>query len=273
MIFKMESKSTFGKMIAWTLVLLVLVGLLLALYPMMLDVNMKSMFDSFLSSLNNSFKMGLGLEEKIDYTNLGQYIAFIYQYIAVLIGMFAMQLGANSLAKEQGLGNIEYIYSNPINRSEIVTQKLLSSVVTFIVFLVLLGAGTFGLSVLLMPKDADIRKQQLLIDLIKVFVGLLGSGFVYMSIGYFVSALSKSITFTEGISVLFVFLNVIVIIVGKITGGLFGTIVTYLPLEAFKPIKMMNASLSIPAVGINLVVFVVFILLTYAIYDKKELKF
>ncbi|MBP2025480.1 ABC transporter permease subunit [Peptoniphilus stercorisuis] len=273
MVFEMEFKSTFGKMIAWILVLLVLVGLLLALYPMMLDLNMKSMFDSFISSLSTSFKSGLGLEEKIDYTNMGQYIAFIYQYIAVLIAMFAMQIGANSLAREQSLGNIEYIYSNPISRSEIVTQKLLSSVLTYIIFLVVLAVATFGLAVVLTPKDADIRKQQIVIDLIKIFVGLLASGFVYMSIGYFVSSLSKTINYTEGISVLFVLINIILIIFGKINGGTLKNIINNFSLEVFKPIKMLTGTFSIVGILINLVVFVIFILLTYLVYDKKELKF
>lgn len=273
MVFGMEFKSTFGKMIAWVLVLLVLVGLLLALYPMMLDLNMKSMFDSFISSLGNGLKSGLGLEEKIDYTNIGQYIAFIYQYIAVLIAMFAMQIGANSLSREQGLGNIEYIYSNPIKRSDIVTQKLLSSILTYVIFLTILAISTFGLTVVLMPKDADVRKQQIVIDIIKIFVGLLASGLVYIAIGYFVSSISKTINYTEGISVMFILVNLILIIVGKINGGILKTIIGYFPLEVFKPIRMLAGNFSIIGILINLLVFIVFILLTYLVYNKKELKF
>lgn len=273
MIFEREFKSTFGKMIAWVLVLLVLTGLLLALYPMMLDLNMKSVFDSFISSLNDNFKKVMGFDEKLNYEEIGQYIAFIYQYIVVLIAMFAMQLGANSLAKEQGSGNIEYLYSNPIDRSEIVTQKILSNILTYVLFLIVMAVATFGLAIVLAPKDADFRKQQLLIDMIKIFAGLLGSGLVFMSIGYFVSSLSKNTIYTEGISVLFVFLIAIFIIVGKINGGVLGTITNLSPLETFKPIRMLNLNISVIGVITNIVIFAIFMLLTYFIYNKKELKY
>ena len=273
MIFNMEFKSTFGKMIAWIIVLFILTGLLLALFPMMIDINLRSMFDSFTTSLTPSLKNILGFEEKIDYSYIGQYIAFVYQYIAILIVMFAMQIGANSLAKEQGIGNIEYLYSNPISRSEIVTQKLLSNVLTYIIFLGVLAVATFGLSVILVPKDVDFRKQQLLIDIVKIFVGLLCSGFVFMSIGFFISTLCKSSIYTEVISVLFVFATVIFTMAGKVSGGMFKTVVKALSLETFKPINMLMGNINITGIIVNVIIFILFILLTYLVYSKKELKF
>lgn len=269
MIFSREFKSTFGKLIAWVIVLLILAGLLIALQPMMLDVNMKSVFDSFLSSLTLGLKALLGMDEKIDYTSVSQYAAFAYQYIAVLIVIFAMQLGANTLSKEQGLGNIEYIYSNPISRSEIVGQKLLSSIITYIIFLLFLGAGTFGIMKLLVkPVDMEV-----LLNLIKIFIGLLASGLVFMSIGLFISALSNTTLYTEAISVLFVFVNVIVVILGKIYGGVFGEIIQYSAIETFKPIKMLLGNINLIAVAVNICIFIVFLLLSYAVYNKKDLKF
>lgn len=269
-LFGHELKSNFGKLIAWILVLSVLVGLMMAFYPLMLDGNMKSIFDNFQSSLSENLTFAFGFEEKIDYTNMGQYIAFIYQYIAVLIVIFAMQLGASSLSKEQGLGNIDYIYSNPISRGEIVTEKLLANILTYILFLIVMGAVTFGFS--LFFKTEDIRKQQLLIDIVMVFVGLLGSGLVYMSIGYFYSALTKSSNQADGISVLVVLISIIIIIAGKIVGDNFKTVVDLFALEVFKPIKFMLSNFDVLGLGVNLLGFALFILMTYIVYGYKEFK-
>lgn len=273
MIFRKEFKSTFGKLISWALVLLILTGLILALYPLMLDMNMKSVFDSFLETLNPSFKSGLGLEEKLDYTKVAEFVAFAYQYIAVLIAMFAMQIGANALAREQSLGNIEYLYSNPISRGDIFVKKYNACILTYIIFLVLMLAGTFGLVLLLVPEEVDIVRTQLLLNLLKIFSGLLLTGLVYLSLGFFLSAISKTTLYTEGLSVLFVFINVLTIIAGKISGGTYKKIIDFFALETFKPIRILNNPIDFGTVGVNILVIVAFLLLTYIVYSKKELKY
>ena len=48
MIFSREVKSNLSKLFAWLLVISILTGLLMSIYILMLDVNMKSIFDSFL---------------------------------------------------------------------------------------------------------------------------------------------------------------------------------------------------------------------------------
>ena len=118
-IFGMEFKSNIGKFFAWLLVLSILTGLSMAFYQFMIDSSTKGIFDSFIESLSPSMQSVFNLDPEIDYTDLTQYIGFIFQFIAGLVAIFAMQLGARSLAKEQSTGNIEYIYANPVSRDEI----------------------------------------------------------------------------------------------------------------------------------------------------------
>ncbi|MDO5713440.1 MAG: ABC transporter permease subunit [Tissierellia bacterium] len=268
-LFGLEFKANFGKMIAWAIVLAILIGLLLAFYPLMLEENTKSIFDSFSNGLSPSAKAAFGLEEEVDYTNMPQYIAFIYQYLFVLIMMFAMQLGASSLSKEQQTGNIEYIYSNPITRSEIINEKLFANILVYLIFLVILAGVTFGISIVFQP--VDIRKQEILIALGKIFLGLLCSGLVFLAIGYFFSAMMKSSSGADGLSVLFVFLLVVLVIVAKVTG--YGMIAGYTVFEAFKPIHMLKGNLNFIGMGISLGIFILGLLLCYVIYGSKELKY
>lgn len=268
-LFGLEFKNNFGKTIAWVIVLGILAGLLIAFFPLLMDENTKSIFDKFTGDLSPAFKAGLGLDEEIDYTNMGQYLAFVYQYVAVLVMMFAMQLGAGSLSREQSSGNIEFIYSNPISRSEIINDKLLANVVLYLLFLVLLAASSFGVSVILQPED--IRKQEILIDLAKIFLGLLGSGLVFMSLGYLLSSMMKSNGGADGISVLFILLIVVGVIVLKIQG--LGAVADFAPMEAFKPIHMLTGDLNLVAIGVNVVVIILALMFTYIIYGTKELKY
>lgn len=279
MIFNMEFKSNFAKMISWAIVLIILLGLMLAFYPFLAESQMNSLFNSVMESFNEPTRNILGVYEGMDIVNIGDYIALVYHYLAVLIFVFAMQLGANSLAKEQSSGNIEYIYSNPISKSEIVTGKIAANLLTYILFLIIMGLATVGLvlgisSIGIGASDAaEITNFEIFEAVVKVFVGLLGSGLVFMSIGYFFSSMSKSSLHQDAVAALFVFLIVLLTIVGKVMGDVFGMVVSYFPNEAFRPYSFVSADLNLFGIIANAVIFILMIVLTYTIYSSKELKY
>lgn len=279
MIFNMEFKSNFAKMISWAIVLIILLGLMLAFYPFLAESQMNSLFNSVMESFNEPTRNILGIYEGMDIVNIGDYIALVYHYLAVLIFVFAMQLGANSLAKEQSSGNIEYVYSNPISKSEIVTGKIAANLLTYILFLIIMALATVGLVLGISSIGigaegaADITSFEIFEAVIKVFVGLLGSGLVFMSIGYFFSSMSKSSLHQDAVAALFVFLIVLLTIVGKVMGDVFGMVVSYFPNEAFRPYSFVSANLNLVSLIANLVIFILMIVLTYTIYSNKELKY
>ena len=279
MIFNMEFKSNFAKMLSWAIVLIILLGLMLAFYPFLAESQMNSLFNSVMESFNEPTRNILGVYEGMDIVNIGDYIALVYHYLAVLIFVFAMQLGANSLAKEQSSGNIEYIYSNPISKSEIVTGKIAANLLTYILFLIIMGLATVGLvlgisSIGIGASDAaEITNFEIFEAVVKVFVGLLGSGLVFMSIGYFFSSMSKSSLHQDAVAALFVFLIVLLTIVGKVMGDVFGMVVSYFPNEAFRPYSFVSADLNLFGIIANAVIFILMIVLTYTIYSSKELKY
>ncbi|MDY3902635.1 ABC transporter permease subunit [Peptoniphilus sp.] len=279
MIFNMEFKSNFAKMISWAIVLIILLGLMLAFYPFLAESQMNSLFNSVLEGFNEPARNILGLYDGIDIVNIGDYIALVYHYLAVLIFIFAMQLGANSLSKEQSSGNIEYIYSNPISKSEIVTGKIAANLFIYILFLIIMALATVGLVLGISSigiggsESAQITSFEIFEAVIKVFVGLLGSGLVFMSIGFFFSAMSKSSLHQDAIAALFVFLIVLLTIVGKVIGDIFEMIISYFPNEAFRPYSFVSADLNIIGLIVNAIIFVLMIVLTYSIYSNKELKY
>lgn len=276
MIFNMEFKSNFAKMISWAIVLIILLGLMLAFYPFLAESQMNSLFNSVLESFNEPTRNILGFYEGMDIVNIGDYLALVYHYLAILIFVFAMQLGANSLAKEQSSGNIEYIYSNPISKSEIVTGKFTANILIYILFLILMALASFGLVLGISSLGSDtpqVTSFEIIEGIVKVFVGLLGSGLVFMSIGFFFSAISKSSLHQDAVAALFVFLIVLLTIVGKVIGDAFAMVVSYFPNEAFRPYSFVSANLNLFGLIANAVIFILMIVLTYSIYSNKELKY
>lgn len=276
MIFNMEFKSNFAKMISWAIVLIILLGLMLAFYPFLAESQMNSLFNSVLESFNEPTRNILGFYEGMDIVNIGDYLALVYHYLAILIFVFAMQLGANSLAKEQSSGNIEYIYSNPISKSEIVTGKFTANILIYILFLIIMALASFGLVLGISSLGSDtpqVTSFEIIEGIVKVFVGLLGSGLVFMSIGFFFSAISKSSLHQDAVAALFVFLIVLLTIVGKVIGDVFAMVVSYFPNEAFRPYSFVSANLNPFGLIANAVIFILMIVLTYSIYSNKELKY
>ena len=276
MIFNMEFKSNFAKMISWAIVLIILLGLMLAFYPFLAESQMNSLFNSVLESFNEPTRNILGFYEGMDIVNIGDYLALVYHYLAILIFVFAMQLGANSLAKEQSSGNIEYIYSNPISKSEIVTGKFTANILIYILFLIIMALASFGLVLGVSSLGSDtpqVTSFEIIEGIVKVFVGLLGSGLVFMSIGFFFSAISKSSLHQDAVAALFVFLIVLLTIVGKVIGDVFAMVVSYFPNEAFRPYSFVSANLNLFGLIANAVIFILMIVLTYSIYSNKELKY
>lgn len=276
MIFNMEFKSNFAKMISWAIVLIVLLGLMLAFYPFLAESQMNSLFNSVLESFNEPTRNILGFYEGMDIVNIGDYLALVYHYLEILIFVFAMQLGANSLAKEQSSGNIEYIYSNPISKSEIVTGKFTANILIYILFLIIMALASFGLVLGISSLGSDtpqVTSFEIIEGIVKVFVGLLGSGLVFMSIGFFFSAISKSSLHQDAVAALFVFLIVLLTIVGKVIGDVFAMVVSYFPNEAFRPYSFVSANLNLFGLIANAVIFILMIVLTYSIYSNKELKY
>ncbi|OFO62283.1 hypothetical protein HMPREF3023_08360 [Peptoniphilus sp. HMSC075B08] len=276
MIFNMEFKSNFAKMISWAIVLIILLGLMLAFYPFLAESQMNSLFNSVLESFNEPTRNILGFYEGMDILNIGDYLALVYHYLAILIFVFAMQLGANSLAKEQSSGNIEYIYSNPISKSEIVTGKFTANILIYILFLIIMALASFGLVLGISSLGSDtpqVTSFEIIEGIVKVFVGLLGSGLVFMSIGFFFSAISKSSLHQDAVAALFVFLIVLLTIVGKVIGDVFAMVVSYFPNEAFRPYSFVSANLNLFGLIANAVIFILMIVLTYSIYSNKELKY
>ncbi|VFB16444.1 ABC-type transport system involved in multi-copper enzyme maturation, permease component [Urinicoccus massiliensis] len=268
-IFGMEFKSNIGKFFAWLIVLSILTGLSMAFYQFMLDPSTKGIFDSFIGSLSPTMQSVFNLDPEIDYTDLTQYIGFIFQFIAGLVAIFAMQLGARSLAKEQGTGDIEYIYANPVSRDEIYWQKFLANFILFFLFCLCFAAITFGLSLILQPTT--LRKADLLLGVLKTFLSVFVIGLVYLGLGMLLSSLFNSQQADEGACVLIVLLSALIIILLKMFVGLEAA--GYFILEGFKGISVVQGSFSLISLVAGGLVFVLGLVFGYLIYNAKELKY
>lgn len=270
MVFGLEFKSNLGKALAWFLVLLVITGLLMAFFPLMQEDNILSLIEGFKEGFSDNVKKILGISQDIDFRNLSDYVPFIYQYLTLFFAIFAIQLGARSLVKEQSAGTIEYLYSQPITRGQILSEKFFANFILYFMVVLLTLASTLGFAYIFGAKFLDIR--EMLIILAQIIFILFLFGFVFLSIGYFYSALSNRVSHADGGSLLIILLLLVLwVILTLVMQG--DEIVSYFPFEAFNPLITIKEGIQFMGILINMAIGVLFLLIAYIVYNSKELKF
>ena len=274
-IFGSEVKDSLKKFFTWLIVLIVFVGLLTAFYPLLAKDNLDELIKDFVTSMSPKLRAGLFLAEDFDPADLGQYLTMVFKYISVLTGIFAIQIGAKALAREEETGNIQYLYSNPITRSEIVTGKFLAGIFILFLFYLIFGAVTFGISFAF--KTETVVMSKVLTDIILIFAGLFAQGLVFMAIGFFISSFMRNSHGAEGIGTVLVLILGIAAVVTNVlatsSSESMAPFSKFLPFGAFGPTAMMNLNFDIFIMIINLIVLIVFLVLSYAIYLSKQYKY
>lgn len=270
MIFNIEVKSNIGKMISWLIVILVLMGLMMAFFPLFSEKNILSLAEGFREGVGPKMANALGYGESVDIQELDQYISLVFQYLSFLFAIFAMQIGASSLVKEQSMGTIGYLYGQPIKRSSIVGDKFFGNFFLYVLLSILAVIVNAAFTLIFTRETVQI--QFLVFNELKVLGCLLGLGLFFLALGMFYSSLSNRVGHTEGGSVFIVILFYIVAFVGKFMGGQVEMITDYLPVNVFNPL-MMFEGVNFLGIVINIVLALLLYLISIVIYNSKELRY
>lgn len=270
MVFGLEMKSNRGKMIGWCIVVSILTVLLMAFFPLLQDGNLLSLANSFRDGFTPNMQTILGFTDNLSFDKFTEYIPFVFQYLGVLFGIFAIQLGARALSKEQSAGTIEYLYANPVTRTEIFSGKFSANMLLYgltLLIVLLIGsvaAYIFGIR--------DIRS--LVLVMLQVFICILLLGFEFLSIGFFYSSISSRSSHAEGGSLLLFIAIFLIWAALTAIGGNLASAAGLFPFIALNPLHMaVGSSFQWLGVIANIVIGVLFWVIGCMIYKSKELKF
>ncbi|MDY3119236.1 MAG: ABC transporter permease subunit [Peptoniphilus sp.] len=270
MVFNLEMKNNRAKAFGWFLVLGILTGLLMAFFPLLQDDNLLSLANGFRDGFSENMQPILGFGREVAFDKFTDYVPFIFQYLGILFAIFAIQLGAKSLSREQSAGTIEYLYSNPITRTEIYSGKFSADmlhyglVLLFVLVVAFLSAYVFGVH--------DIRNLALVI--LQIFICLLLLGFEFLCIGFFYSAISSRASHAEGGSLLLFIAIALVWAALTFMGNSMEPIAAFFPFTALNPLNMVGGT-DFQWIGIvaNILLGLIFWILGCIVYKGKELKF
>lgn len=265
-VFHLDFKRKIGELITWTIIVGAIIAIMMLLYNMFSSVFRPESFTARLEALPNLIRQVMGLGDYPDLSEVYAFTAYIFQYVLLLSCFYGGIIGAKALTSEEGKGTIEFLYAQPITRSSILRQKLLSGIVRYLIYSIFIYLIACLMIMLLNP---GMNISGIAIDLFRVFIALLYAGYVFLAVGFFLSSLFRSNA--ESISVIMALILITYIV------GLMGDILSkfhflaYLsPVQHVLPLSVFNDGFRIIPLLIGIIVIIVSLSFAMIHYRKKD---
>ncbi len=268
-IFKLDFRSQTKGCLIWTGVIALVLLLFMSMFPSMQSAGMQDLVGTKLDALPPAMLAAFGLEDLPDFTQLIPFFAYTTQYIVMAAAIYAALLGATALIKEESDGTIEYLYAQPVTRTRIVGEKMLSGLATYSLFTFAVGLVSMIMAAVVKSEGTDLMAA--LTDIKLILGGMFFVGLIFMSVGFLASVLLTSAKQATAFSLGAVFITVILGVFAAVNDKL--ELLKYLsPIEGFKPSKLVTKGIDPAHVVIGLVVIIAASALSFFIYQRKDLK-
>ena len=259
-VFKEELRNNKLSLIIWSLAIAFLMAITIILYPEMKS-QMEEMNNMFADM--GAFTAAFGMDQLNFGSLLGYYAIESGNMMAMGGGLFAAILGITSLMKEEKERTAEYLLTQPISRSRVVTEKLLSIIFLLIVFNIIVISITL-LSFLIIGEEVPWNEFVLLH--ISYFLLQLVIAYICFGISAFLSRGGLGIGI--GLTAMFYFLNLISNITEE--AKMLKYITPYSFAEGAPIINDLELQFKYLIPGI--VMMFIGIIIAYVIYPRKDIK-
>lgn len=263
-----ELKLSRKGLVIWCIVTIITILYGLAEYPMV-----SQYADSIMDRMNSLPRIVIimfGMEGLSFNTSLDYHLIMFY-WISLITFIHAVYIGITILSRDQRDKTFEYIYSKPYKRNEIITVKILVSVINIFTLAFVSWIGSVFTIIFIDGTAMGIINGQLVIGIITTtIIGMLLTQVVFFSIGLLFAAIFNSHNVALKFGFLFVLITCLISIIIEYVGK-----VDYLnflsPFRYFIGIDVANNGISIIYVLVSTFVISASVYFTYAIYNKKDL--
>ena len=258
-ILKKELHQGRLSLLVWTLLLAGMLGLCILIFPEM-EEQMQQMSSSFTEM--GDFTAAFGMDE----LNIGKFQDFIGieggNIMGLLGVMFASLLGIKMIASEEDGHTAEFLLTHPISRSRVILEKLVALVIQITVLNVAVALISFALMALV-QEEYEFDKLGLLF--FSFYLAQLEVGCISFGISAFLRR--NSFGLGIGIGALAYFLNIISNLIEELEFLKYITPLSYTDSATI----LYDGSLPMEYVGTGMIFLVVFVLLAFMVYRRKEI--
>lgn len=250
-LFKLEFRNTRKGYLSWALSLAGALFFLLAFFTSLQSEAMQQLAAAKVEGLPPAVLALFGMEGMPDFTVMTNYFGMVVQYIILALSVLAAQSAVNMLLREETDGSIEYLYAQPVSRSEIFVFKLIANVLQIIAVTVIL----FAISLIGYTAFSETGFERALRETGTLWGATLFVELIFMSIGVLISALLRSARVGVSIALGIIFASFLSALVSAMSENL--EFLKYLsPLDWLKFPRLLDNGLELPMIllGVFLII-------------------
>jgi len=255
--FKVYRKT----LIAWSLSIAGLLSMYIFFFPIFSEnINIAK---TITSSLPEIAKVMLGIQLE-SFRNMDSYYAFVFSVVLIFAGIQALNLGLSIISKEFRWKTVDFLFSRPVSRTNILTSKLLSSLTNIAI------TNFFATTISVLAITMIVKSDYNLVKILLISLSMFFIQLVFVSIGVFISVFFTKIKTVVLLSVGIVVGMFAMNMLDKLSGD--STIWFLVPFRYFDYVKItQTASYEPISIIWSLIVISVLISLSYFFYTKKDI--
>ncbi|MCX6808288.1 MAG: ABC transporter permease subunit [Candidatus Berkelbacteria bacterium] len=261
-IWRHELRSLSKSTLIWTVALSLGVIVFLSMFPAFTkDIETSQ---KLLNNFPPALRSALGISLKSFFTIYG-FFAYLFTFITLAGAIQAMNLGVGTISKEISGKTIDFLLTKPISRAKVISAKLLATL-SCLVFTNII----FSLTALICAKIVSTESFSSLTFLLVSATFFLVQLF-FLALGSVFTVIISKIKSVIAVSLPTVFAFFVVSELGAILGNENVRYIT--PFKFFDPIYTINHNAyELRFLLIEIVFVLICILLTYVIYEKKDIR-
>jgi len=134
-ILKFEIKKNLKSFIIWNVCIFAFLTLVITKYTGFADdgSTVSALLDSFPKQFLAMFGMG-----RVDISTLSGYFSVVYDYMLIILGIYAILLGYKTIIGENEDKTYEFIYTRPVSRYKILVIKMATALLELLVTMLLI---------------------------------------------------------------------------------------------------------------------------------------
>ncbi|MCX8129654.1 MAG: ABC transporter permease [Clostridia bacterium] len=261
-IFFREIARNRKQFLVWTIILVLSSIGMMAMYPTFAD--QAGEYNELMKKFPKEMLEALGLDQ----LNMGlilDYFAYVFLYIILFGGVYAMLLGSSIISKEESEKTVEFLMAKPVTRKMIITSKA-ACVLFYLVLFNLIFAVADYFMFEAVKKDAYSMNIFLLLHF-GFFMLQLTFAAVGLLISVFVVKAKSLYPIVFGVVLGAFFLNIISAMSDKLENFKYLS-----PFKYVSPADMVkNGKIETTYLVIMAVVVIISVALTYLFYNRKNI--
>lgn len=268
-IIKVELKRSIKSLLTWSIVTSLILILFMSLYPSFKDSGMVDIINAEIDALPKAMLEMFNMKDTPNFSNITEYFAYSFQYILMVSGIYGGILGVNSLISEKSDGTIEFLYSKPVSREKIAGMKIISNLLVFLIFSIIISIVSLILIIVLAPDGTDLLK--ILVDTRNICIGFIVVGLVFLSAGFLISTIIKSSKSAIALSLGVFFATYFIGVISKIKDNV-NWLKVFSPYENFIPGEIVKSGLNITYIIGSICIIIICITCSMIIYKRKDFR-